>query len=108
MHALALGDRELAEQEEGATRLGRDPIGIAATGIQEGRLRGPGGFLGQAYQLVLDLERAERLEFAKGQQFSHGFLPSGVRLRWTVAVAAYVTIRTMISPHRVSSVLLTA
>ena len=33
-HALALGDRELPEQEEGLARLGRDPVRVAATGIQ--------------------------------------------------------------------------
>ena len=33
-HPLALGDRELAEQEEAFARRGGDPVGIAAAGIR--------------------------------------------------------------------------
>ena len=33
-HALALGDGELPEQEERLARLGRDPVRVAAAGVQ--------------------------------------------------------------------------
>ena len=70
-HPLAFEDRELAEQEEALAWRGGDPVGIAAAGIEEGRLRGLGGLLRQAPQLVLDLERAQGLELAQGREFSH-------------------------------------
>ena len=54
---LRLGQRELAEQEEGLAGAGRDPVRVAAAGVEVGPARGVG--LGQAHQLVLDLERAE-------------------------------------------------
>ena len=60
-HAPALGDRELAEQEESRPRLGRDPVRIAAPGVEIGHLRGPRGLRGDGREVVLDLERAERL-----------------------------------------------
>jgi hypothetical protein len=53
----ALGDRKLAEQEEAVARRGGDPVGVAATGIEERGLGRPGGLLGEGDQLVLDLER---------------------------------------------------
>ena len=46
-HPLAFGDGELAEQEETFARRGRDPVGIAAAGIQERGLCRPGRFLGE-------------------------------------------------------------
>jgi hypothetical protein len=60
-HPLALGDGELPEQEEAVARRRGDPVGIPPAGVEERRLRDPRGLLGQLDQLVLDLERAERL-----------------------------------------------
>ena len=60
-HALALGDGELAEQEERFARLGGNPVRVAATGVQVGDgllLRRLQGHLGEE---VLDLEGAELL-----------------------------------------------
>ena len=64
-HALAFGDRELAQQKECLARLGRDPVGIAAAGVEIrdrrcGRSRGGG-----LRQEVLDLERTQRLVFTQ-------------------------------------------
>ena len=63
-HAFALGDRELTEQEESLARRGRDPVRIAAAGIQERGLSGSGRFFGEIDQLVLDFKGAESLEFS--------------------------------------------
>ena len=69
-HPLAFGNRKLAEQEEALAGGGGDPVGIAATGIQKGRLRSLRSLLGELDQLVLDLERAERFEFVEVYEFS--------------------------------------
>ena len=78
-HTLALGDGELAEQEERLAGLGGHPVGVAATGVQvgDGRLhRGLRGHLGEE---VLDLEGAEFLVLFELQsvlferQHRHGF-----------------------------------
>ena len=73
-HPLALGDGELAEEEEALARRGGDPVGIAAAGVQERGLRGPRRLLGQLDQLVLDLERAQSFEFAQGEDVGHAQL----------------------------------
>ena len=67
-HALALGNGKLAEQKERFARSGGDPIGIAAARIQERRLRGFRGLLGEIDELILDLERAERFEFPQREE----------------------------------------
>ena len=64
-HALAFGDRELAQQKEGLARLGGDPVGIAAAGIEIRDRRCGGGRGGGLRKKVLDLERAERLVFTQ-------------------------------------------
>jgi hypothetical protein len=64
-HALALGNRELPEQEEPLARRGRNPVRVAAPRVEECVGRLPGGGLGQLDQLVLDLERAEPLVIAE-------------------------------------------
>ena len=78
-HTLALGDGELAEQEERLAGLGGHPVRIAAAGVQvgDGRLhRRLRGHLGEE---VLDLEGAEFLVLFELQsvlfecQHSHGF-----------------------------------
>ena len=60
-HALALGDRELPEQEERFARLGGDPVRVAATGVQVRE----GSFLRRfrchLCEEILDLERAQLL-----------------------------------------------
>ena len=71
-HPLALGDRELAEQKEALARGGGDPIGVAAPGVEERRLRGAGRLLRELDQLVLDLERAQGLELLQGHEVTHG------------------------------------
>jgi hypothetical protein len=70
-HPLAFEDGELAEQEEAFARRGGDPVGVAPSGVEEGRLRGLGGLLRQAPQLVLDLERAQGFELAQRGKLSH-------------------------------------
>ncbi len=60
-HALALGDRELAEQEERLARLGGDPVRVAATGVQVGERRFLRGLRRHLGEEVLDLERAQLL-----------------------------------------------
>src|SRR6476661_9814385 len=70
-HAFALGDSELAKQEETLARRCGDPIGIAAAGIQECGLSSPGCLLRQTDQFILDLEWAQSLEFAQGKFISH-------------------------------------
>jgi len=57
-HPLALGQRELSEEEEALTGGGGDPVGIAAASIEEGGLGRPGGGFGEIDQFILDLERA--------------------------------------------------
>src|SRR4029453_1515019 len=55
---------------------GGDPVGVAAPGVEERRLRGPGRLLRELDQLVLDLERAQGLELSKGHDVAHyGRLP---------------------------------
>ena len=54
-----------------------DSVGIAATGIQERRLRGPRSRLGQLDQFVLDLEGAQSFEFTQRKDVSHGELLYG-------------------------------
>src|SRR5881397_1713632 len=71
-HPLALGDRELAEQKEALARGGGDPVGVAAPGVEERRLRGAGCLLRELDQLVLDLERAQGLELLQGHEVTHG------------------------------------
>src|SRR5881409_1495413 len=71
-HPLALGDRELAEQKEALARGGGDPVGVAAPGVEERRLRGAGRLLRELDQLVLDLERAQGLELLQGHEVTHG------------------------------------
>ena len=61
-HALALGHRELSQQEKPLARRGRDPVGISAAGIQESGLSGPGRCFRQIDEFVLDLERTQSLE----------------------------------------------
>ena len=73
-HPLALGDRKLAEQEKPFAGRGGDPVGIAAAGVQERRLRRLGGLLRQLDQLVLDLEWAQSLEFSQCEDVSHDLL----------------------------------
>ena len=73
-HALALGDRELTEQEKAFARRRGDPIRIAAAGIEECRLRRPRRLLGELDQLVLDFERTQSLEFAQCEDVSHDVL----------------------------------
>ena len=73
-HPLALGDRELAEQEEASRGWWRSSWDCPA-GVQERRLGPSWSLPGELDQLVLDLERAQSLEFAKRQQFSHSQLP---------------------------------
>src|SRR5690242_1373217 len=65
--ALALGNGELAKEEVTLTRGRGYPVWITATGVEECRLRGTRGFLGEFDQLVLDLERAEGFEVTKLQ-----------------------------------------
>ena len=62
-HALALGDRELAEQEEGLARLVATQFGLPRPALERRRLR-LRGRLGELDQFVLDLERAEGCETA--------------------------------------------
>jgi len=57
-HPLAFGDRKLAQQEETFARSGGDPVGVAAAGVQECRLRRSGGLLGKLDQFVFNLERS--------------------------------------------------
>jgi hypothetical protein len=64
-HALALGDRELAQQEERLARLGGDPVGIAPAGIQVGNRRGGSPRCRCLGQEILDLERAQALVFTQ-------------------------------------------
>ena len=61
-HPPALGQGELAEKEEALARLGGDPVRVAAAGVEERGLRGPGRLLGELDELVLDLERAHLVE----------------------------------------------
>ena len=63
--ALAFGDGELAEQEEGGTRFGRDPVRIAASGIEIGDLRRPRRPGRNCREEILDLEWAEGLVLAQ-------------------------------------------
>ena len=75
---LALADGELAEEEESLARRGRDPVGIAAAGVQQGHGGLLGAFLGERDQLVLDLERAELRVLVKGgKQLGRSFAPLG-------------------------------
>src|SRR5262249_34890046 len=75
------------EQEEALARRRRHPVGIAAAGIEECRLRGARGLFGEMDQLVLDLERAQGFEFAQCQDVGHdllllaGLLQSGWKCR---------------------------
>ena len=78
--ALALGDGELAEQEECRARFGCDPVGVAASGVQVRDLRGFGGFRRDFREVVLDLERAERLVLSKRNGVHVGLL-SSVRMQ---------------------------
>src|SRR4029453_5429920 len=70
-HSLALGDRELAEQEEALAGRGRDPVGIATARVEKRRLRSARGLLCQLDELVLDLERTQGLELSKGHDVAH-------------------------------------
>src|SRR6267378_7744580 len=73
-HPLAFGDRELTEQEEAFAWSGGDPVGVAAAGIKECRLRRAGGLLGELDQLIFNLKRAQRLEFTELHEV-HDFSP---------------------------------
>src|SRR5690348_6760754 len=73
-HSLALGDGELAEQEEPFTGCRRDPIRISTAGVQEYGLGCPGRFLSQADKFILDLEWTKGLEFPQRRQFRHDSL----------------------------------
>src|SRR5882762_3697424 len=64
-HPFAFRDRELTEQEEAFAWSGGDPVGVAAAGIEECRLRRAGGLLGELDQLIFNLERSQRLEFTE-------------------------------------------
>src|SRR5262249_46529130 len=88
-HPLAFGDGELSEQKKALARGGGDPVRVATAGVQECRLRSLGGLFGEVDELVLDLERAQRLEFFQGQKIGHLTLPScsicwkgGGQARW--------------------------
>ena len=64
-HALRLGERELAEQEERRARRGGDPVRIAAAGVHHlVRARHLRALAGDLDQLVLELERAQAFELA--------------------------------------------
>jgi hypothetical protein len=75
-HAPGLREGELAEQEEALARLGGDPVGVAASGIEERGLGGLRGLLGELDQLVFDLERAHLVELFEVD--GHGCLLDGV------------------------------
>jgi hypothetical protein len=62
-HALALGDRELSEQEESLARLGRNPVRVAATGVEVRDRRFLADFDATLARKVLDLERAQFFVF---------------------------------------------
>ena len=79
-HALALGDGELPEQEEGLARFGGDPVRIAASRIQEGERRVLRGLHGDFGDEVLDLERAQLLVLFVIQVF-HCFVLQRQRFR---------------------------
>src|ERR1043166_8061313 len=82
-HALAFRDGELAEQEKPFPRRGGDPVGIAAAGVEKGGLRRPRRALGELDQLVLDLERAQGLEFFQREKIGHDALPASSYRCWT-------------------------
>ena len=73
-HAFALGHRELPKQEKSLAGRGRDPVGIAAAGVQESGLSGFGCCLGEIDQFVLDFERTEGLEFLQRHKVGHDLL----------------------------------
>src|SRR5579863_7272666 len=79
-HPLALGDGELPKQEKAFARRRGYPVRIAATSVKESALRPLGGGLRQVDQFVLDLERAQRLEFLQSQDIGHLTLPSCANL----------------------------
>ena len=64
-HALALEDRELAEEEERFARRGGDPVRVAAAGVEIRDGRCLGSLAGRLREEVLDLERAQALVFPK-------------------------------------------
>src|SRR6476620_3616380 len=70
-HPVAFGYRELSEQEKPFARCGGDPIGIAATGVKEYRLRGLGTLPGPFDQFIFNLEWAQSLEFFQCEEVSH-------------------------------------
>jgi len=70
-HALALGHRELPEQEKPLAGRGRDPVGIAAAGVQESGLRRLRCRFREIDKFVLDLERAQRLKLLQRQNIGH-------------------------------------
>src|SRR5215813_5537558 len=73
-HPPALGHGKLAEQKKTLPRRGGNPIGIAAAGIEERRLRGARRLLSETDQLILDLERAEGFEFTQREDVGHDLL----------------------------------
>ena len=58
-HPVAFGYRELSEQEKPFAGAGGDPIGIAATGVEEYRLRSLGTLPCPLNQFIFDLEWAQ-------------------------------------------------
>ena len=74
-NALRLRQRKLAEQKERLPRARRDPVRIAAAGIQKRPRRLVRFRLGKPDQFVLDLERAEILEFCVDVRICHGSKP---------------------------------
>jgi hypothetical protein len=71
---FAFGHGKLAQQKKAFARRGGHPIGIAAARVEECRLRGARRLLGQADQLVLDFEWAQRFEFAQCEDVGHAVL----------------------------------
>src|SRR5262245_11758014 len=110
-HPLAFGHGKLAQQEVALTRLGRHPVGIAATGVQKRGLCRPRRAFCQFDQLVLDLEGTQRLKFAQCQDVCHDSLLVNTVWRSSPCTFRYfsqVSSMTMTIPQIVSSVLPTA
>jgi len=74
---LGFGNGELAQGEKRLPGRGGHPVGVAPAGVQHGRGRLFGVFLGQGDELVLDLEGAQLVILAQGGDgFVHGMFPS--------------------------------
>src|SRR3982751_5587633 len=73
-HTLALGKRELPEQEKSLARRGRNPVRIATARIEKGGLGRPGCRLRKIDEFILDLEGAQSFKLLQRQNVGHDVL----------------------------------